>query len=73
MVVLFVVMNLDLNARERSLVEFGQVLPQHLISRGIGVVVFGVNRHARIGRCGVISPLVVVDAERKQEELAICS
>jgi len=60
MVVLLVVMNLDLKARERSLVELGQLLPQHLISRGIGVAVFGVNRHARIGRCGVISPLVVV-------------
>jgi hypothetical protein len=32
-----------------------------------------VNRHARIGRCGVISPLVVVHAERNQKEVAICS
>ncbi len=75
MVVLLVVMNLDLYARGRSLVEFGQLLPQHLICRGIGVAVFGVNRHARIGRCGVdeniAPPLVVVDAERNQEEVAI--
>ncbi len=60
MVVLLVVLNRDLNARERSLVEFGQLLPQHLISRAMGVVIFGVNRHARIGSCGVTSPLVVV-------------
>ncbi len=75
MVVLLVVVNVDLHARGRSLVEFGQLLPQHLISQGIDVVVFGVNRHARIRRCGVddniAPPLVVVDAERNQEEVAI--
>ncbi len=68
-------MNLDLYARGRSLVDFRQLFPQHLISRGIGVVVFRVNRHARIGRCGVddniTPPLVVVDAERNQEVVAI--
>ncbi len=77
MVFFLVVMNLDLYARGRSLVEFRQLLPQHLISRGIGVVVFGVNRHARIGRCGVddniAPPLVVVDAERNQEVVVIAA
>jgi hypothetical protein len=72
-VIVLVVINRDLDSRRGRLLEMRQLLPQHLISRGIGVVVLGVNVHAGIaGRCGVddniAPPLVVVDAESNQEE-----